>query len=104
MNEPAHYQPKDGDEINFLDWPVASDSIQRYTLNFQVRDTIITIHPDGKVTLSDKIKDVDEASRLFWEAVTHCGIKLATENAALKQRVEELENQLLFNLPLGEAR
>jgi hypothetical protein len=81
------------DGFCIADAPIASSCVTEYNLTINMGNgAIITIHPDGNVSLSAEIS-LTEASRAFWEAVTHCGVQLAAENAKLKARVQDLESE-----------
>jgi len=86
------------EQINFCvsEAPVITRASFPLTLNFSTGKTLITVYPDGNVELSGELKDLNEASMAFWEAVKHCGVGLAAENAELKVRVKDLEDQLCY--------
>lgn len=61
---------------------------------------IVTIKPDGRIELDPGVS-LDQAAKVFWDAVALHGVGISAELESAKRKIAELEEKLSVGVALG---
>ena len=64
-----------------IDWSkITTISSPSFSIIPDGMKTVVTVHPDGKVTLGEGVT-LDEASKAFWDQLQRMGMKMACQKS-----------------------